>query len=74
MCVFFFNWAPGAQKGPKLGPKSGFWVNFVPGPQCRSLGPKTKNMRAEKPCKTPPPEFQMVPYGASYGPKPFWGV
>ena len=74
MCVFCFfgNWAPGAQKGPKLGPKSGLGANFEPGPQCRSPGPKTKKMRAEKPCKTPPPEFQMVPYGASYGQKPFW--
>ena len=29
--------------------------------------------RAEKPCKTPPPEFQTEPYGASYGRKPFGG-
>ena len=72
MCVFFLSWASGAQKGSKLGPKCGFWIIFVPGPQCRSPGPKTKKMRAEKPCKTPPPEFQMVPYGASYGQKPFW--
>ena len=36
-------------------------------------GPKTKKMRTEKPCRTPPPEFQMEPYGASYGQKPFWG-
>ena len=69
---FFENWASGAQKRPKMDPKSRFLTNFVPGPQCLSLGPKTKKMRAEKPCKTPPPEFQMVPYGASYGQKPFW--
>ena len=37
-----------------------------------SLEAKTKKMRAEKPCRTPPPEFQMEPYGQSYGPKPFW--
>ena len=60
--------------GPKREPKSGFWTNFVPGPQCRSLGPKTKKMRAEKPCKTPPPEFQMVPCGASCGQKQFWAL
>ena len=43
-----------------------------PGSEKRPPGPKTKKMRAEKPCRTPPPEFQMEPYGQSYGPKPFW--
>ena len=38
------------------------------------LGPKTKKMRAEKPCRTPPPEFQMEPYGQNCGPKPFWSL
>ena len=74
LCVFFFffeNWAPGGQKEPKLGPKYCLGTNFVPGLQCRPPGPKTKKMHAEKPCRTPPPEFQMVPYGASYGQKPF---
>ena len=28
-------------------------------------------MRAEKPCRTPPPELKTEPYGASYGPKPY---
>merc|ERR1711908_270670 len=37
-----------------------------------SLGAKTKQIRAEKTCRTPPPEFEMEPYGSSYGPKPFW--
>ena len=63
---------PGPKRGPKWVQNNVFLTNFVPGPQCLSLGPKTKKMRAEKPCKTPPPEFQMVPYGASYGQKPFW--
>ena len=34
---------------------------------------KKQKMRAEKPCRTPPSEFQTEPYSASYGPKPFWG-
>ena len=30
-----------------------------------------QKMRAEKPCRTPPSEFQKEPYGVSYSPKPF---
>ena len=56
------------------GPISKSWVQIlVPGSKNEPSGPKTKKMRAEKPCRTPPPEFQKEPYGASYGQKPFWG-
>ena len=63
-------WIPESQIGPK----------FEPGPQCWSPGSKNKKMRAEKPCKTPPPEFQMVQVMAKKhlwpGPTlgPIWGA
>ena len=46
---------------------------LVPGSKNGSPGPKTNKMRTEEPCRTPPPEFQMEPYGASYGQNTFWG-
>ena len=65
----FFGAQIWAQKVP--GPtRAQLWA---PGSQIWPWGPKTKKMRAEKPCKTPPPEFQTEAYVASYGQKPFWG-
>ena len=58
----------------------------IPGPKCRPRGSKIRprppksapgheqNMRAEKPCRTPPSKNPTGPYSASYGRKPFWGV
>ena len=58
-----------AESGARFGILGPIWDS---GSQKMFPGPKTKKMRAEKPCRTPPPEFEMEPYGASYGPKPFW--
>ena len=49
------------------GPNSGSGSKHVP------RRPKTKKMRTENPCRTLVPNFQMEPYGASYGQKPFLG-
>ena len=56
---------PGGPKSHPGVPKSD------PGLQNLPLGMKLQKMRAEKPCRTPPSEFQTEPYGANYGPKPF---
>ena len=62
------------------------WSKKVPRPKCQPGGSKSdpglqnpfrgvkkEKMRAEKPSRTPPSEFQTEPYSASYGHKPFWG-
>ena len=64
-----------------------FDAKKVPGPTCqpgyqksnpglniRSPGMIKQKMRAGKPRRTPVSEFQMEPYSASYGQKPFWRV
>ena len=59
--------------GPLFGPaawaraRAQFWGHFW------AWGPKTKKLRAEKPCRIPGSEFQMGAYAPSYGQKPFWG-
>ena len=64
------------QKPPRASPgqvlKSRVQI-LDPGFKNGSLGPKTKNMRTEKPCRTPVSDLKMEPYGPSYGLKTLWG-
>ena len=66
-------------RDPNIGPKRSPGQNVdlglpKPDPWLQNLprGMNNQKMRTEIPCRTPPPECQTEPGGASYGQKTFW--